>query len=354
MKRLLVALLVLLLIAGRSDAGDSVAEAMSIIERWTAFHWGRDCLVWLVHYPEELVDPWVGAEAARSGMSGPESEQYRRSFTSELRIGETEPFLLTVYVFSPRPLDLGRFEHAIMLETGDGRRLPPLSYERKFDQPLSGITQGLVFFPKQDDKDFVVVLKNLGIQDEQPFAFVGAVEPPVVVASAPPAEVEVVVVELPPAPKKDPPKPKAPEPVAPLLPPPPPPPPPVATTTELEELAPPPAPELPLPREEEVSPIYIGKDRTVENFVRHWIEGETGAMYDLLSTSSRTALTEEQFAAQVNATGLRPSLKEGYKIQWMEEGRVRVVTAQRMLLFRTLRSKVLGIDRENSLWRLTW
>ncbi len=33
-------------------------ETIRILERWTVTHWGRNCFVWIVHYPEELVDPW--------------------------------------------------------------------------------------------------------------------------------------------------------------------------------------------------------------------------------------------------------------------------------------------------------
>jgi len=92
----------------------------------------------------------------------------------------------------------------------------------------------------------------------------------------------------------------------------------------------------------------------VENFIRHWIEGETSAMYDLLAESTKTALSEDQFARQVEATGLRPSLREGFKVQWMDDSRVRIVTAQRMLLFRTLRSKILTVGREESIWKVAW
>ena len=347
MKRLLVVIVFLCCLSAPVFGSDSIVDATSILERWTAFHWGRDSLVWLVHYPEELVDPWVAAEAARSGMSEAESAQYRASFTSELRIGDTEPFLLTVYVFGPRPLDLGSFASSVQLETKEGRRISPLSYERKFDEPLSGIVQGLVFFPKQPDKNFSVIIRNLGIHEEQRFSFDRA-DGPLVAA----AEPEVVVVELPPAPKKEPVKPRPPkrEKTTPT----PPPPPPVATPQELSELKPEPVVvDLPVP-EKEKPVLFISKEKTVENFVRYWIEGQTSAMYDLLSSSTRTALTEEQFARQVEATGLRNSLREGYKIQWMDDNRVRIVTAQRMLLFRTLRSKVLTVDREETIWRVSW
>lgn len=347
MKRLLLVLVFLCRLSAPAFGSGSIVDATSILERWTAFHWGRDCLVWLVHYPEELVDPWVAAEAARSGMSEAERNQYRASFTSELRIADTEPFLLTVYVFGPRPLDLGSFATAVQLESNDGKKFPPLSYERKFDQPLSGIVQGLVFFPKQVDKAFSVIIRNLGIHEEQRFSFDRA-EGPLVAA----AEPEVVVVELPPAPKKEPVKPQPPKGEKPA--PTPPPPPPVATPQELAELKPEPVVvDLPVP-EKEKPVLYISKEKTVETFIRYWIEGRASAMYDLLSASSRTALSEEQFARQVEATGLRNSLREGYKIQWMDDSRARIVTAQRMLLFRTLRSKVLTMDREETIWRVSW
>ncbi|MDR1049206.1 MAG: hypothetical protein LBL51_05570, partial [Synergistaceae bacterium] len=37
-------------------------ETVRILEDRTVFHWGRDCLVWVVHYPEEIVEPWVESE----------------------------------------------------------------------------------------------------------------------------------------------------------------------------------------------------------------------------------------------------------------------------------------------------
>ena len=162
-KRILPLLAVLLLSAVPAAGSEAIREATEILERWTSFHWGRDCLVWIVHYPEELVDPWVESEAARGGMSEGEKEEYRRAFISELRISETEPFLVTIYAFGPRPLDFGGFASAVSLVNKNGDKAAPLSYERKFDQPVSGIVQGLVFFPKQTDKEFSVSMRRLGV-----------------------------------------------------------------------------------------------------------------------------------------------------------------------------------------------
>lgn len=354
-KTVVAALLLMVFFSSAALGGDTIEAATFLLERWTSFHWGRDCLVWIVHYPEELVDPWVEAEALRSGMSESEKQEYRKAFVSELRILDTEPFLVTVYAFGSRPLDLGGFASAIRLEGKNGEKIAPLSYERKFDQPLSGIVQGLVFFPKQADKNFSVVMRRLGIHEEQIFAF--AARPSgSPVAEGPDAKgKEVVVVELPPAPKKDTPRPKVPkepEPAADI------PPPVAAQPADLAELkpAPPAVPVVPGPVKDDgkKNVVFISRDKTLEKFVQFWIDGNTSGMYGLLSSSTRTALSEEQFRKQVSATGLRWSLKDGYKVQWQDGDRARVVTAQKMLIFRTLRSKMLSLAKEDKIWKVTW
>lgn len=338
-----------LLVAAPGASWGDIGEATAILEKWTSFHWGRDCLVWIVHYPEELVEPWIAAEAARGGMSEGEREDYRKAFVADLRINDTEPFLVTIYAFGPRPLDFGGFAEAVGLVTAGGEKVKPLSYERKFDQPVSGIVQGLVFFPKQPDKNFSVVMKRLGVVEEQLFSF--AREETVLAALPEERPKEVVVVELPPAPPKTPPKPKVQE-----APPPPPPPPPIpAAREELAELKPQPEPDLPPPpppAKDQV--VFISRDKTLELFIRRWIDGDTAGMYDLLSSDTRTLLNEEQFGRQVGATGLRLSLRDGYKVQWQEGDRAKVVTAQKMLLFRTLRSKMLSLVKEGKIWKVTW
>ena len=345
----------LVLFAAPAAGSDAIGEATAILERWTSFHWGRDCLVWIVHYPEELVDPWVDSEAARGGMSEGEREEYRKAFVSELRIGDTEPFLVTIYAFGPRPLDFGGFASSVRLVTKNGDAVPPLSYEGKFDQPVSGIVQGLVFFPKQRDKEFSVAMRRLGVVEEQLFSFGGEGAGSTSVASLPPEkEKEVVVVELPPAPKKEPPKPKpVKDPPPQMLPPPPVP----AQPVELAELQPRPAPEpaRPEPAEEpKKNVVFISRDKTLELFIGHWIAGDTKAMYGLLSSATKTLLNEDQFGKQVNATGLRLSLRDGYKVQWLDGDRAKVITAQKMLVFRTLRSKTLSLVKEDKIWKVTW
>ena len=361
MKKLLGGILLCLLLPLASWGQDPVTDATAILERWTSFHWGRDCLVWIVHYPEELVDPWVAAEAARSGMTEAEKEEYREDFRKELRIEDTEAFLVTVYAFGPRPLSLSPLSNTLSLQKPEGSKVTPLSYEKKFDAPLSGIVQGLVFFPKQSGEGFSLVMKGLGVQTEQVFSFDGREEKPLIAEAEPGPQREVVVVELPPAPKKEPAKPKKVSPVKTPPPPEPPEPPAVASPPELAELKPEPvaAPKSLIEPSAENGKdkkgvLFISKEKTIEKFVRFWIEGNYGGMYELLSSSSRINLNEEQFTRQVAATKLRWSLKDGYKVKWLDDGKVQILTAQKMLLFRTLRSKAVLLEKEDKLWKVTW
>ena len=92
-------------------------DTIRILENRTAFHWGRDCFIWLVHYSEDLVDPWVESEAGRVGMSDSERRTYRESFISDLSIGTAEPVLVTIHAFGARPLSFSPFSERIALIT---------------------------------------------------------------------------------------------------------------------------------------------------------------------------------------------------------------------------------------------
>ena len=97
-------------------------ETIRVLEQWTVSHWGRDCFVWIVYYPKELIEPWVEAEALRVGMSEAERRAYRDTFVSELRMDRAEPFLVSVYAFGARPVSLAPVSDNILLVTAAGER----------------------------------------------------------------------------------------------------------------------------------------------------------------------------------------------------------------------------------------
>ena len=355
-----------------------LGETIRVLEQWTAAHWGRDCFVWIVYYPEDLVEPWIEAEALRVGMSEPERRAYRDTFVSELRIGKAEPFLVTVYSFGARPISFAPVSDNILLVTASGERLRPVRYDTHLDQPLRGLVQGLVFFPKQTDTDFAVAVKGMGVYEERLFSFAPAPSPEAGSGDeASPEETKTVVVELPkrPAPKKvtvrpvQRPKPVE-HPAVPMAPPPAPPrpiPPLLAEDSgdmalfveSLRDRASPApsrressAPEAP---EKNTQSAYVSREQVLRQFLTLWSENQPDAMYAMLSAASQKMLTPENFARETaKASDFRSGLKDGYRIDWVGEERARVITDRRFLMFRSLVVRTLGVVREGGSWKVVW
>lgn len=363
--------------------GSPLEMATSILESSTSFHWGKDCLVWVVHYPESLVEPWVDADAQSRGYSQAQRGEYLRSFKDQLRIGSAEPFLFTVYHFGPKPLSLTPLTEYLSLTTDGANRVAPISYEKKLDQPISGVVQGLVFFPKQDGA-FSLVVKGLGVYPEQFFAF-GGTPGASVVAQAPKEEVVSRIVELPPVksetvlsdkgakvsvPQKQPePKPAQPEPAPPV------------DTEPPAWLGPgpvltPPEPDPDLDRDmfqgvsediakqlkdiikegadsDDVGSLHGSDEALVERFLDLWSKGNAEGMFEMMAPSAKGEGIEA-FSSRVNKSPLRWCLSDGYKLRWMDDGKVKVSVAQKLVLIRVLQSEVLSVVREEGRGYVVW
>ncbi len=347
-------------------------ETIRILERWTSSHWGQDCFVWVVRYPEELAGPWAEAEAVRSGMSDSEQERFRKNFISELNLNTSETFLVSVYSFGARPVNLSPVRDNISLLASGGERIKPVKYDNALDYPSVGVVQGLVFFPKQTNKDYVISIKGMG-RTERIFSFSPPEAPAPVQDNKRP---EVVVVELPKRqPRRQP---------APVLPAPTPPPPPAI----------PPKPIKPIFQEESrdmaefvnsvrnrgsndvqgsrdlrtvntrsdpqrltnTGNAYTSRESVLRRFLTLWADGNTGEMYDMLSEGTRKIISRDNFSKEaLKASDIRSGIKGGdYRIDWIGEERAKVITTHKTLIFRSVASRTLGVTREGSSWRIVW
>jgi hypothetical protein len=365
--------------------GNPFEDTIQILEDCTSFHWGRDCLVWIVHYPEELVEPWVASEAGRVGMTESERESYKEGFVSELSIGKMEPFLLTVYAFGPRPLDFSPISEKIVLITAEGERVKPSRYDRTFDQPINGVVQGLIFFPKQRGKDFALAVRGMGVYDERIFAF--SSQPAESASMEAPKEnaenTDVVIVDLPPAPaprEAETPKeaPKAAPRQRPQQ----------APKVIERPQSPPPPQRAPEPEIVVIEPeesqsmaefveamrsgdrraedeqqdekqdndsLYASREKTVRTFLDLWVRYDPETMYSMLSESSQKLFSRETFESELRKTSdFRGALRDGYTMDWLGTERAKIVAVKRILLIRTLVSRTLGVVREGSAWKIVW
>ena len=350
-----------------SHALDASDETIRILERWTSSHWGQDCFVWIVHYPDEIVDAWTESEALRSGMSDSERERFRRNFINELKLDSSETFLVSIYSFGARPVNLSPVRDNISLLASTGERIKPTRYDNSLDNPSSGVIQGLVFFPKQSNKDYVIALNGMG-RRERIFSFT----PPEPVT--PPKEEkkpEVVVVNVP---KREPavksrPKPK------PTPPPPPPaiPPRPIQPifqeessdmadfvksvrergSNDVNVRSNPPA--LTTARQSNIDNAYVSRENVLRKFLMLWSNNSPNEMYDMLSEHSKKIISRENFAREIaKDSGFRSGLKSDYRIDWVGEERAKVITTRKTLVFKSVVTRTLGVTREGSSWRIVW
>lgn len=375
--------LILILILGTFVASplwgmEALARATDILEKWTSFHWGRDCLVWLVHYPEELIEPWVDAESTRAAMSSQEKEAYKKAFVDQLRIEETESFLVTIYSFGVKPLLLHPFSETISMLLPDGTRIQPLSYELKFDEPINGVVQGLVFFPRQNVPVFSIAMKGMGISDESIFEFAAAKEndrnTETVAVAEQSKKKERVVIELPPLKEgsKEEKKEKEEQKTEKVV---------KAEIEKIEEPFVPVVPPVkidlsgyePLTKEEEEkidtssvdtkslkesaleksSELGADKEKVLEEFLAHWQKGNVEEMYDLLSTDAKKMWNIGSFKKDVESKNMRVPLSGGYSVEWNGE-QARITSVQKLLFVRTLRKMTISMVGEKDGWRVQW
>lgn len=150
----LAAACVLFSLTGGEAWGRATVE--DILNGRTAFHWGGNFLCWVVHYPEEMVEPWVRRQA---GAGGDPTGEMARELRKSLRLDDSTPLLLSVHGFTAEPVVLSPLPERFYLKTAGGEKIRPKAYDDIFDRPLTGLAQGLVFFPRVEEP-FVPVLES--------------------------------------------------------------------------------------------------------------------------------------------------------------------------------------------------
>ena len=372
-------LLLALMIIGAGNFLPSYSAELSpaentirILERWTCSHWGQDCFVWVVHYPEEIADAWTESEAVRTGMNASERERYRRNFVSELELEKSETFLVSVYSFGARPVNLSPVRDNVSLFTASGERIKPTRYDSSLDNPSGGVVQGLVFFPKQPNKDYVIGIRGMDSK-ERVFSFETVNSP----APEPAKKNDnVVVVNLPKKKSKQ----------TPVVP----------AKKKQEPVPPPPVPHKPIPpifqesskdiaefvrsihergnnsakkddavsqdkpvvaqaRPANVDNSYVSKESVLRKFLALWSDNRHSEMYDMLNEASRRNISRENFAKEIRKdSAFREGLRADYRIDWIGEERAKVITTRKTLVFKSVVTRTLGIMREGSSWRVIW
>jgi len=351
---------------------DDRDKAFDILDAWTCVRWGEDNIAWVVYYPEELVDPWVRSEAEKQKLRPEQAEELRKSFSEELRMGSATAVLLSVYGYGASPVNLSPMGKNIVLIDSSGKKVSPIVFEKKLDDPISGLVQGFVFFPLQTDKNFRIVVQGLVPNRETNFTFFGTAYQGSAIATLPDtvdtapkpqqnSSEKEVVVKIPTKKENTPLKPAVPKPNAPK---------PESPVTEIEtgqvgdeevfaptqpvasEPSPATEPVMPAPEPEPKTPVLAPK-QVLDIYIKAWIDGDTDRMYSLLSTESQGKVSKELFAREMASGNFRGALRAGYKVNWVDDT-ARVTVARKVLFVRTLETKQINFITEDGSARVSW
>jgi len=340
--------------------------ALRILDERTSFRWGEDNLAWVVHYPEALIDPWVASESARKKYNPEQTANFRKAFMNELKSDAATAIMLSVHSFGANPVKLSPVAKNVALIDASGKRVAPMVFEKKLENPTSGLLQGFVFFPKQSADDFRIAVNGLVPGRETVFSFGGSGGGAAAIVSSPsissapkkqradiePPREEVVVKipevkpPTPPAPPKTSEDAKKNEPVfspdaeifKPTRP--------VIETAET-------FPREALPQTKPSAPRLL-PSQVLDVFLKAWMAGDADKMYGMLTTRSQANISKELFEKDtLSAGGFRQGLREGYKVSW-DGLSAKVTVPQKLLLVRTLTSRRITFEEEDGSYRIAW
>lgn len=143
MKKLLTLVLCLTL------AGTAYAE------EWTKTHtfkntMGSETTLSVTYYSAQAVNAQVAAEAQKNLWTTAEAENYRYDLLNQLKLEECIPVKFAVNNAGPK-LHLVPFDAQISLQVGK-HSLSPMDYDPILNLPVSDKVEGVVWFPRYDDK----------------------------------------------------------------------------------------------------------------------------------------------------------------------------------------------------------
>lgn len=329
-------------------------EVTAILDKWTSAHWGDDCFVWIVHYPEELAVPWAELEVRKGSINAEQKDSYAESFMKELSMDKYEPFLVSVTFFSDSNVDLSPFENRISLISRKGEKIRPVSFDGAFEQPANDSIRGLVFFPKQEEGVLRVQLNGLGLGGDGIFSF-GSSDAGSDHVKAQPDRKDIgtregVIVIRPSSGienDKDIPQESDPEPAD------------EPENAVLKEAETGSSSVSSDENSEKGSPemanrAFKSRDLLLRTFLDSWISGDYKKMYSLLSTESRKKTSEAAFTGDSMQSPFRIILMNGYTYDWENEDTAVVTSKSKLEIMKGISTKKIRLAEEGNGWKILW
>ena len=102
------------------------------------------------YYSNEYVEALVASEAEKNLWTADEMENYKYTLLKNLNLGESIPFHIDMTVRGI-PMYAQPFDKHITMMVG-GKKYSPIDYDRRFNFKILGSRDGMVYFPRYDEK----------------------------------------------------------------------------------------------------------------------------------------------------------------------------------------------------------
>ena len=148
-----------------------------VLQRWTKSRKivddeGGNLEVKATYYSAEFIEALIQKEAKDNLWTQQEADDYKYKFLSSLKLDELIPIQIE-FINNGPTMFLGPFDIMVKLRIA-GKTYKPVDYDRRFNFKFQGKKEGLVFFPRFDEKtgkDLLKGVKNVSIE------FVPAISP---------------------------------------------------------------------------------------------------------------------------------------------------------------------------------
>ncbi|MBQ4401499.1 MAG: hypothetical protein II832_04985 [Synergistaceae bacterium] len=146
----LVLLLIVCLPSYSADSTDPILKAWSHETNAQTKEGDQSIRIIATYYSNEYVEALVASEAEKNLWTADEMENYKYTLLKNLNLAESIPFHIDMYVRGI-PMYAQPFDKHITMMVG-GKKYSPVDYDRRFNFKILGARDGMVHFPRYDEK----------------------------------------------------------------------------------------------------------------------------------------------------------------------------------------------------------
>lgn len=141
-----------------------------VLDRWRKSQYFENDMdgnltITCTYYSAEYVEAYVQSEAKKNLWTQQETDDFRYKFVSMLRLDETIPVFIE-FVNNGPSMHPGPFDTMVALRIKN-KTYKPVDYDKRFNFRFQGKKDGLVFFPRRDEKtgkDLLAGVKSVRLE----------------------------------------------------------------------------------------------------------------------------------------------------------------------------------------------